>query len=67
MWRALPRGPLYLRLCSFGGRTDSMVGRLGSMYWGLAGVSIATMLLIRDLASCGAGATCIFRGSSGRS
>ena len=39
-----------------------MVGCWGSRDRGLAGVSVAAVLSIGDLSSCGAGAACIFGG-----
>ena len=39
-----------------------MVGSWGSRDWGLAGVSVAAVLLVVDLFSCGAGVACSFGG-----
>ena len=62
MWGALPRGPLHLRLCNFAGHMDSMVGCWGSWDWGLVGFSVAVVLPIWDVSSCGARAACSFGG-----
>ena len=40
----------------------SMVGCWGSRDWGLAGISVAVVLSVGDLSSCGTGATCSFGG-----
>ena len=40
----------------------SMVGCWGSRDWGLAGVSVAAVLSVGDISSCGLGAACSFGG-----
>ena len=62
MWRALPRGPLHLRLCSFAGCTGSMVGCWGSRDWELEGFSVAAVLSLGDLSSRSTGAAYSFGG-----